>query len=101
MTDRLAFLQLNLGSLPAIQEVGGISVRRIAMSNPQPPGLESTFWSSIAFCDSQDECAGKKGIFDTCMPARLQLSFSPLAGQPSSLFEEAIYSINVFAFFVS
>ena len=35
------------------------------------------------------------------MPARLQLSFSPLAGQPSSLFEEAIYSRNVFAFFVS
>ena len=43
VTDRLAFLQLNLGSLPAIQEVGGISLRRIAMSNPQPPGLESTF----------------------------------------------------------
>ena len=35
------------------------------------------------------------------MPARLQLSLSPLAGQPSSLFEEAIYSIYVFAFFVS
>ena len=35
------------------------------------------------------------------MPAILQLSLSPLAGQPSSLFEEAIYSINVFAFFVS
>ena len=41
VTDRLAFLQLNRGSLPAIQEVGCTSLRRIAMSNPQPPGLES------------------------------------------------------------
>lgn len=68
VTDRLAFLQLNRGSLPAIQEVGGTSLRRIAMSNPQPPGLKSTFRSSIAFCDSQHECAGeKKEIFDTCL----------------------------------
>ena len=43
VTDRLAFPQLNRGSLPSIQEVGGTSLRRIAMSNPQPPGLESTF----------------------------------------------------------
>ena len=34
------------------------------------------------------------------MPARLQLSFSPLTGQPSSLFEEAIYSIYVCFFCV-
>ena len=37
VTDRLAFFQLNRGSPPAIQEVGGTSLRRIAMSNPQPP----------------------------------------------------------------
>ena len=67
VTDRLAFLQLNRGSLPAIQEVGGTSLRIIAMRNPQPPGLKSTFRSSIAFCDSQHECARKKGIFDTCL----------------------------------
>ena len=42
VTDRLAFLQLNRGSLPAIQEVGCTSLRRIAMSNPQPLGLESS-----------------------------------------------------------
>ena len=55
VTDRLAFLQLNRGSLPAIQEVGGTSLRVTAMSNPQPPGLKSTIRSSIAFCDSQHE----------------------------------------------
>ena len=43
VTDSLAFLQLNRESLPVIQEVGGTSLRRIAMSNPQPTGLEGTF----------------------------------------------------------
>lgn len=60
VTDRLAFLQLNRGSLPAIQEVGGTSLRITAMSNPQPPGLKSTIRSSIAFCDSSTNAQEKK-----------------------------------------
>ena len=60
VTDRLAFLQLNRGSLPAIQEVGGTSLRITAMSNPQPPGLKSTFRSSIAFCQFSARMRKKK-----------------------------------------
>ena len=96
VTDRLSFLQLNRGSLSAIQKVGGTSLRRISMSKPQPPGLKTTFQSSIiAFCDPQHEWVGKnRSIWS--MPARLQLSLSLLARQLSSLFEEAIYPMRLF-----